>query len=132
MEIVNVLDTQEGQSIIEAQTQHIANEINGMIMADIMRECYYQGCFRNGMLSEWKRYCKFRHWKRKEERYSEKLYVGNDGKVRMYHYEYSWKPSKFLLNIRLFIDRLMCMHIRRLENKLVKFNPEDYYNVSEV
>jgi hypothetical protein len=54
MEIVNVLDTQEGQSIIEAQTQHIANEINGMIMADIMRECYYQGCFRNGMLSEWK------------------------------------------------------------------------------
>ena len=77
-------------------------------------------------MKEWYKYVKFNQWEHREEEYREKLYIGNDGNVKMYHTEYSWKPSKFLLNIRLLVDKAMQVYVGILENRLVKFDPDNY------
>lgn len=111
-------------SATQVMTESITNEINRRILANTMRSMYYNRCRQLGMMKEWHKYTKFNRWEHREEEYQEKLY---DGKVKMYHTEYSWKPSKFLLNIRLLVDKAIQVYVRILENRLVKFNPEDYY-----
>ena len=114
-------------SATQVMTEDITNEINRRILANTMRQMYYNGCRQQGMMKEWHKYVKFNQWEHREEEYHEKLYIGNDGNAKVYHEKYSWKPSKFLLNIRLFVDRAMQAYVGILENRLVKFNPEDYY-----
>lgn len=114
-------------SATQVMTENITNEINRRILANTMRQMYYNGCKQMGMMKEWYKYVKFNQWEHREEEYREKLYIGNDGNVKMYHTEYSWKPSKFLLNVRLLVDKAMQVYVGILENRLVKFDPEDYH-----
>lgn len=97
----------------QAMIEDITNEINRMILANAKRQRYDEG---------WRKYIKFNQWKHREEEYHEKLYIGNDGNTKMYHRKYSWNPNKFLLNIRLLVDKAMQTYVRILENRLVKLN----------
>lgn len=131
METLNGINEPIAKDWIRQESEIIANEINGAVMALMMREIYYNGCYKTGMYSEWRKYCKFRKWEKRTERYFERLFEHNEEKYRRYHTEFSWKPSKWLLNIRLLVWKVMDKHTKRLENKLVKFNPEDYYKMPE-